>query len=41
MFGADTKAIFAKYLLHLLKQIFPEGHNSIFSVHSPAHLNYL
>ena len=45
MFGADTKALFVKYCLdisvHLLKQIFPEGQKSIFSVHSPAYLNHL
>ena len=34
MFGADKKALFAKYCLdiwrHLLKQIFPKGQKSIF-----------
>ena len=36
MFEADTKALFAKYCLdtwlHLLKQVFPEGQKSIFSL---------
>ena len=45
MFGADAKALFAKYCLdirlYLLKKIFAEGQKSIFSMHCPAHLNYI
>ena len=36
MFGADTKALYAKHCLYispsLLKQIFPEGQKLIFSL---------
>ena len=43
MFKADKKALLANYCqgisLHVLKQIFPEGQKSIFSMHCPAHLN--
>ena len=45
MFGADSKALSAKHYLdiwlHLFRQIFPKRQKSIFSVHLPAHLNYL
>ena len=45
MFGADRKAMFAKYCLdiwfHLLKQLFPKGQKPVFLLHCSTHLNYL
>ena len=45
VFGADTKALLAKYCLdiwlYLPDQVFPEGQKLLFSVHCPADLYYV